>query len=360
MRIFSVNGYTHNQQKSFKGEIKYLNTTRPYGGDAMVNESRYTSTAIHADQDYSSVVKNRPHATVEKTLNTYHGGQTREIYYADPKEEIPISLKERVDYVVYDNEPPYPKAEGEISENYFGKVRHDFSKDFDEVRDYYYRWEMAEAKKADVFRRNILADYDVDHSKQEYDKLKNNINIAKYQQWQAERCKEIYNEGIGLRHIKETAENDVVRIERSISDLKRDVATEKSNIEFYSKLLVDREKESEWLNANLKEYKKIAKNNELLEGMNANFRSDEKRSLAFNQLLNETETLAEKLEGIKKSLKETIQKSKIFVAQAPEKLKELASQKATKEALIEETKGKLIPLFDKLKNFYNVQQIIRR
>lgn len=178
MGIFSIGNCAPKQQKSFKGETKYLNSTYSYSGDVRVENYKRQSN-ISAYSDYTNIVKNRPYATVEKTLNTFHSGVTQAVYYANPDEKISPRLKKCVDYVVYDNKPPYPVADGYISENYFDRLRHNFVKDFDEVRNYYYRLEMADAKNADEFRRRILANIDVDKSKELFDYYNYKIEQAK-------------------------------------------------------------------------------------------------------------------------------------------------------------------------------------
>ena len=363
MRVLPVKGYTQNQQKTFKGETKYLRLNHgTYYNTVEIgnNKPSYIDQDYFTKNDQSSKVRNRLYASVEKTLGTNHAGVTQEVYYADPKEHVPTSIKDRVDYVVYDNEPPYPKAEGQVSENYFGTVRHDYGKDFDEVREYYYRWEMAEAKKADSFRRNILADYDIENSKKGYDACKHNIDVAKYQQWQAQTCKDIYNEAGGLRYEKERAEDEISHINYQIAELNRKIDSEKRNISTAQTELNTKEKESALVELNLKDYKKAQKRNQKLDKINYDIKTAPSRDHSLTDLLEMTETLSAKLDKAKKDLRESIYNSKLFLAQAPSKLKELATKKAAKEAFIEETKGKLIPLFDKLKNFYNVQQIIKR
>ena len=80
-------------------------------------------------------------SSVEQTLGAYHVNKTSQAYFADPLEPISDAIKEKADYIVYDNEPAYPEID-EVSKNYFGTQRKNYRDDFEEVRQYYYRREM--------------------------------------------------------------------------------------------------------------------------------------------------------------------------------------------------------------------------
>ena len=120
-------------------------------------------------------------SSVEQTLGAYHVNKTSQAYFADPMEPISDAIKERADYIVYDNEPAYPEID-EVSKNYFGTQRVDYNEDYKAIRNYYYRREMGG-----------FAD----------------IADAKYQQWQADACIQMYDKGGHLRWLKETAEDEV-------------------------------------------------------------------------------------------------------------------------------------------------------
>lgn len=50
-------------------------------------------------------------SSVEQTLGAYHVNKTSQAYFADPMEPISDAIKERADYIVYDNEPAYPEID---------------------------------------------------------------------------------------------------------------------------------------------------------------------------------------------------------------------------------------------------------
>ena len=353
MRIFSINGYTHNQKtKTFKGETKYLNRTSPVPGYASVDSYKNSYAIPYAHIDYSENVKNRPFASVEKTLNTYHSGITQEVYYADPEEIVTTAIKEKADYVVYDNKPPYPVAEGYISENYFGKLRHNFVKDFDEIRLYHYRLEMADAKTADQYRRNILANYDEKNSTEKLAYYNARINKSKENQRLAQTCIDIYNKGGDLRYKKETAEDAVSHINYKIAELNRRIDSEKRDIKINTETLNQKEKESLLADLNLKAYQKAEARNKILDKTSQNDN--------LKTLIAEAKAQTENLNNAKKELRDSIYKSKVFLAQAPGMIKILMAEKAVKEAFIEEVKAKLIPLFDELKTHYRVNNLLHR
>ena len=125
--------------------------------------------------------------------------KTSQAYFADPLEPISDAIKEKADYIVYDNEPAYPEI-NEVSKNYFGTQRKNYRDDFEEVRQYYYRREMGGfADKAD----------------------------AKYQQWQAAECTRMYDNAGDLRYKKETAEDEV----KNLSTKKEKILSGISNTE---------------------------------------------------------------------------------------------------------------------------------
>lgn len=68
-------------------------------------------------------------SSVEQTLGAYHVNKTSQAYFADPMEPISDAIKERADYIVYDNEPAYPEID-EVSKNYFGTQRKNYRDDF--------------------------------------------------------------------------------------------------------------------------------------------------------------------------------------------------------------------------------------
>ena len=66
------------------------------------------SRGIHSLEDSIHWHKN---SSIDKTLGSYHSNQTGRAYYADPLEPITDAIRDRVDYIIYDNEPSYPKIE---------------------------------------------------------------------------------------------------------------------------------------------------------------------------------------------------------------------------------------------------------
>lgn len=359
MRIFSISNCTPKQQKSFKGETKYLNSTYSYGGDVRVENYKRQSN-ISAYSDYTNVVKNRPYATVEKTLNTFHSGVTQAVYYANPDEEISPRLKECVDYIVYDNKPPYPVADGYISENYFGRLRHNFVKDFDEVRNYYYRLEIADAKNADEFRRRILANVDVDKSKELFDYYNYKIEQAKENQRIAQTCIDIYNEAGDLRYKKERAEDNIEYLIREQNILKTKMQEKNIELKAAQAELKSKEKTSQLIDSKLSRYNDIDVINGLLEKDSTTYKPNLEEKNLITKYMIETQDNANKLNKIKKQLNDTINQCKKFLASAPRELKDLKNKQKAAEALVENLKAKLIPMYQKLQAHYNAKQLLHR
>lgn len=136
-----------------------------------------------------STLKQNPlwntNSSSEETLGSYHANKTNLAYFASPMEPISDSIKEKADFIVYDNEPTYPDI-NEVRENYLGTLRKNFKNFFEDVRLYFYRREMGGfANKQD----------------------------AQYRQWQAAECTRMYDAAGDLRYKKETAENTIKNLE---------------------------------------------------------------------------------------------------------------------------------------------------
>ncbi len=136
-------------------------------------------------------------SSIEKTLGSHHSQIRNRVYFASPMEFVPDRIKDRVDFVVYDNEPSYPEIE-DVRKNYLENNRTDYRKQFEEVREYYYRREMG--GHADV-------------------------NEAKYQQWQAAECTRIYDRAGDLRFKKESAEDEIKAFHSEKKSLQAGIAS---------------------------------------------------------------------------------------------------------------------------------------
>lgn len=311
-------------------------------------------------------------SSVETTLGAYHDEPKNKVYFASPMEPIGDNIKENVDKVIYDNEPSYPDVNKEVSRNYFGNERKDYKKDFEEVREYYYRREMGGFA---------------------------NVDEAKYQQWQAAECSRLYDKGGHLRYVKEKSE-DIVKAHIEYNEANyKDLQAVNDELKNQENLRAKLEEHIENLNKMQKPYvavklaaesgvekelslrdsaktgilgikDKIKSNNrekdtwevvskvydEVQERQNDEYtlKSASERALEERNILKATvakyTTLKTKCEGAinmltKKSdsIKKTIEDTNIDIKKH--------------RAIIEDCKAKLIPIFDELKNFYAKQGI---
>lgn len=327
-------------------------------------------------------------SSYEKTLDSYHANSTNKIYFANPMEPISDKIKEQADYIVYDNEPNYPDID-DISQNYFGTARKNYKKDFEEVRQYFYRREMGGfADKTE----------------------------AQYRQWQAAECVRFYDEAGDLRYKKETAEDDIKALNSQKADVEKDLAitekelSEQENIlkninthienlekikkpyeELSSIMLASVENEqdmyetsaiknkSESQDMSEEEREKFENSAYYNEGYSeysydkspkaskyenttltyAEINSKENKGFRISQAMDNIKEQQEKLletstyfVGLSAICAATINEMKTHISDLQSKIINIDNAVKNKKSFIEDSKAKLIPLFDELKNFY--------
>ena len=267
-------------------------------------------------------------STIETTIGAHHTNTTHAVYYADPMENVSDSIKKKVDYVVYDNEPSYPDVNKDISENYFGTRRKNYREDFEEIRDYYYRREMGgHADKAE----------------------------AQYQQWQAAECIRMYDKAGDLRYRKEKTEDEIVELQKQIKrenevnlPANQKALGEEQELE---RVLVNRLANLEEKNGKYSDLKSfVAKTPAQSSNEEKVFISSQLSKIKRNILQTQVELA---------NCQEKIKIAKEYIQDFPKLIAGLNKQIDAKNAVINEFKAKLAPLFDELKNFY-VKQGIRR
>lgn len=150
-------------------------------------------------------------SSIEEALGTYHNNKTGKVYFADPMEYVSDRIKDSVDYIVYDNEPSYPDVNKEVRENYLGRLRKDFKKDFEEIRNYYYRREMGGFA---------------------------NVDEAKYQQAQAAHCGALYDKAGDLRYRKEICEDELTALVEKNEKISQGILSSEKELANERKLLL--------------------------------------------------------------------------------------------------------------------------
>ena len=181
---------------SFKGQTQ--NIIRKQFGTAGVvaigreptyNDSQYGTLEEKIGQNPLS----HANSSIERTHNNY---TTNRVYFADPEEVVNDQTKRDHDFIVYDNQPKYPRLE-ELKENYFNENRNanNYGQNFKTLAEYYYRLELADKKELQKLldekasfqhEYDISAGYkhDLDEKAQEYpwqsDDLKRDKEKADY------------------------------------------------------------------------------------------------------------------------------------------------------------------------------------
>lgn len=287
-----------------------------------------------------STLKSHPqwqkNSSVEDTLGSYHSRKTNMAYFADPMEPISDKIKEKADFIVYDNEPAYPDID-EVSTNYFGTLRKNFRETFEEVRNYFYRREMGGFA---------------------------NVEEAKEKQREAAECTRMYDAAGDLRYKKETTEDEIRNLEAQKAGLTKSLATTEKELMNDLATKAHIEKHTENLTKLKKPYQKlitIAKESSPNEaalfyavgdtirvipyGIEHQAENNKKQLSGLNAAIEKFESLKEKYTKSINALRTRIQTLEADIAKTD---KEIAS----KTTLVEGFKAKLIPLFDELKNFY--------
>lgn len=275
-------------------------------------------------------------SSVEDTLGSYHSNRTQKAYYADPMEKVSDRIKEQADFIVYDNEPAYPHLD-EVKENYLGTLRRNFREAFEEVRLYFYRREMG------------------GHA---------NVEEAKAKQKEAAELTGFYDRAGDLRYKKETTEDEIKNLQTQKARLKASLAEVDKKLLNVLATKAHINKHIDNLTKLKKPYEElISISEESIPNEVAVFKAvgDTLRVIPFgidcqaknnNRQLSNLNATIQKFESEKENYSKSInifrESIKVLEADIAKTDKNIAS----KTALLEGFKAKLIPLFDELKNFY--------
>ena len=363
MKIVPIS--THNS--SFRGYTKYLN---------LGMYSRYSlsdTPSMYAGQwegehggDINAVLESsmRPNSTIEKTLGNFHSKRLFNVYFADPLEYIDDEMRKKYDYIIYDNEPKYPNPD-EISKTYFFEGYKDYQKDFEEIRDYYYRLEMADRKTLSALESNNAGKLSVAELNEKIAYYKDRITKSQYQQWQAQECLNKYNSAKDLINKKDRVASDINGMEFMLKNNEMFIYDCKKDIEEVTAEKKGCLKEQKLFDSKLKNYEQIIKNNEVLTQL-----YEKKNERFFDKSNSETENnfakkQIKRLNDIVNNLQKNIDSTNETLEKLKEKLADYLTHPkiypgkiAAKKNELVDIKAKLIPLFDDLKLFYAARKIL--
>lgn len=379
VRISSVKGFVNTIKPSFKGY-----TVDDYKGE------------VHKRAAFNT---GRP---IEKTLGSFHLNETGKIYYADPLEKVSDGIREKVDYVVYDHEPKIPDVNTEISRLYFEPS--EFGKESEylgqlrDAKDYFYRLEMADSKTVGEYEKKVWSNIDKDASREKADYFKAHVNDARYNQETLAISTDIFNESADLRREKDALNNDINDIKENLKKRNEDVP--KAKTELYYRTQLDRSINDKIKDLEQKEslYKKLKKIIETSVVHDIAGKSLSEQALEYNDKnhdykqhrdveilskpytidiykqsvsdftadrdfeLKQQEEVANKLKRVQKRLQHYKQQSVIneaalrkveaYTKELPTIISNLQKELVKKTEAFEKAKADLIPLFDKLKNYF--------
>ena len=260
---------------------------------------------------------------------------TNRVYFAYPMEQVPFHIQKSVDYVIYDNEPAYPKLE-DIKENYLGRKRVNFREQFEIIRDYFYRREMGGYA---------------------------NVEEAKDGQRKAAICIDMYNQAGDLRYKKETAEDVITQSESDIRISERALKEKRAKLKEYkdfqtqlneqTKLTKKAQRDYNQLLADIttlcnkdKDIQKITGDKvpfipDMTIGLRNDIKNLENASIEYAKISSTNDNNIKNVNNAIQQLKKNIQNAKALIVE--------------KQALIENCKVELEPMFNTLaehiKNF---------
>lgn len=363
MNIVPVNYVSANKVTSFKGYYKSISkdTYGPYYSLLQPHlPYKVIDSSEHPKEVYEAITRNMyPNSELQQTLGGYHDWRTDHVYFADPEEIVGDDIKKKVDFVVYDKEPKYPHPD-EISTSFFGNDNNYYGKNFETIRDYYYRLEMADRRTLNEYEMNKHGDLTLEQVQEKIAYYKDRIAKSQYQQWQAQECLNKYNASSDLRSEKSG-------LESNIKYLKSELEKAPQALEYCTKQYERLSKEKEIADRtkflyekNIENYKQILLNNAELKQIDNNRRyyneeNDKKTIKAKIAIFEKAEKdIQEKLKDIEKNLAYY----KNAVEEYPQKIKEWPKQIKAKEIQLADVKARLIPLFDELKHFYTSKRIL--
>ena len=365
MRISSIN------VQSFRGREEYYPSTG--GEEGLKRLSGYY-----------------PASSVEKTLGKDHSFPKNKVYFADPMEKVTQRIKDNVDFVVYDNEPSYPTLD-EVRRNYLENNRTNYRKQFEDIREYYYRRQMG------------------GHAK---------IDEAQYQQWQAAKCTGLYDKAGDMRYKKEKAEDELKNFKSEKSHLQSGIQNTNKELEAQKELktliethvknlksmkkpyedlnkIIEKSVKNEnamYLSANKRvedakrqqeyleelqntayynegreaypydglkygKYGDTTKTYEEVQSSMEKYFSIDKADKKLSKQANSLDKTIAKFENILKISGENISEMQNYVAKLTEESNKIDSKIKSTSNFIEECKSKLEPLFEELAKFYKEQGI---
>ena len=384
MKILPINRYEN--KPVFKGYVVE---------DHNCGNTTYPQTNLYALE--------RSGKRYDKTLGSYHPNPTYKIYYADPLEKITDKHRELYDYIAYDDEPRFPDINTEVSKSYFTEPYpytqykiEQYAKQMDEYKAYFYRMEMADRKHAGDYYNNLMHGINPEDSKEKLDYYNARINDAKYNQETVGNSLNIMNEAKEPINKKNDLGSKVYYLARDIERTKLEIPKADKEIKQRIKLESILDNEIKSLQERQTTYSNLLKlllatQEETQEGLeftklaaeyndrNLPYNESNKnlsKPIAVDSYLNAHQRLdiagkdeMEEIDAIESKLSKVVLNLEKFTAQQQENknilsdikqyrknlpliIENLEKEFKQKTAEFEKAKADLIPLFDKLKNYF--------
>ena len=358
MKVLPIQIRRNTNQTAFKGQEYYF-SHNPYNGNHLTTDK--SRGVNHGNGNFVTSGHPNPYATVEKVNHARVGygaglGLYPPIYWTDPMENLSDAKKGCYDFIVFDNEPPFPDLEKDIEKRFFGefdKSKKDYIQEFLIIKNYFARLEKADIEKLKELQEN-KDNLSANKKAEMVAFYHNRVNDSKRKQYLAEECRRIYMEADAILRTKtvfdyslsqlkihtiEEVEEQIRGFEDFINNLEENVAPIKNQIRFFQNKIGC--------------YKTVLKLNTANTPM---FCADENLFI-----LDKLKDLKDSLKYRKQELKEKYKKAnelrhkiaalQTYIKEYPQKLQEVQDSRRIIMA-------ELAPIFERLKAFY-IQQGIK-
>ena len=262
-------------------------------------------------------------------------------------------------FVVFENEPEYPTMES-ISKIFFGKYNEvpskngyptDFVKEFSYVKDYFYRLEMADLKELNRLYRNEHKEYSYHDLTEKIAFYQDRINFAKYKQWEAAECINLYQHAGQLLEDKKTEAQIVYFLEQKVIEggIDSSIAYLRNSILETKGKMRPIEEQIRVLRNKISAYREIKEANKVIKD---DYHTNTEEEKLINERTKHYNKMLKDLRAKVQEYKELIQKQEAHIVNCHQDKITYAANLKEHSAKLDSLKAQLTPYFNKLKNFY--------
>lgn len=308
---------------AFYGKTKFLSCNSE-GKNRRISDCPFGTAYFGETRGLINFVKKHsfPHADIEETIGTVHDKPTYRIYFADPKEIVSDTIKQKHDYIVYDIEPSFPDIR-----LYFDTDKDEIKKGFEIVKDYYKRLENSANGNFDI------------------------LNNSRLKQKIADICSQIFDEGNSLRTTLQDLQSKLkVKTEH--------IKLMENNISLFTKELNLREirlpNQEKMLDAKKRSFENYLKRRNALK---EKFKRTPEEYAIINKQIEKYNMEISKIKAKINKHKTRIEYIKTYLKQVPDKIELYRNEINRINIKIADLKIALLPVLKKLQDVYTINGI---